>query len=106
MEVVEGAAGLLALAEDAVAVAEQQVARFGELGLAPATIEQGDIELLLQVLDLEAHRWLGDIQAVGRFFEAAFTGNGPQDAQLVKGERQISHGVARWRLAPAVEWQL
>ena len=106
VQVVEGAAGLLALAEDAVAVAQQQVARFGELGLAPAAIEQGDIELLLQVLDLEADRWLGHIQAVGGFFEAAFTGNRPQDAQLVEGEGQISHGVARGRLAPAGERQL
>jgi len=95
VEIVEGAAGLLALAKDAVAVAEQQVAGLGELGLTAAAVEQRHIQLLLQVLDLEAHRRLGHIEAVCRLLEAALTGDGPQDAQLIKGEGQIGHEGAR-----------
>ena len=95
VEIVKGAAGLLALAEDAVAVAEQQVAGLGELGLAAAPIEQRNVQLLLQILDLQAHRRLGHIEAVGRLLEAALTGDGPQNAQLIEGEGQIGHGGTR-----------
>ena len=93
MQIVEGAAGLLALAEDAIAVAQQQVPRLGELGLAATAIKQRDIELLLQVLNLETDRRLGDVKAVGRLLEAALGGNRPQDAELIEGEGQISHGL-------------
>jgi len=39
VEILQRATGLLALAEDAVAVAEQQVTGLGELGLAAAPVE-------------------------------------------------------------------
>ena len=93
MEIIQGPTSLLALAQDAVAVTQQQMACLGELGLATATIKEGNIQLLLQILDLQAHRRLGDIKAVSRLLEAALAGNGPQDTELVEGERQIGHGV-------------
>ena len=94
VEIIQGPAGLLALAQDPVAITEQQVACLGELGLATTPIEQGDIQLLLQILDLQAHRRLGDVKAVSGLLEAALAGNGTQDAELIEGERQISHGVS------------
>ena len=92
VQVLEGAAGLLALAQDPIAVAQQQVTGFGELGLATTPIKQGNIELLLQVLDLQRDRRLGDVEAVGGLLKAALAGDRPQDAQLIESERQISHG--------------
>ena len=91
VQVVEGAAGLLALAEDAIAVTQQQVTGLGELGLAPAPVKQRHIELLLEILDLQADRRLGHVKAVGRLLEAALAGDRPQDAQLIEGEGQIGH---------------
>ena len=64
----------------------------GELGLAATPIKQGNIELLLQVLDLQGDRRLGDVKAVSGFLKTALAGDRPQDAQLIEGERQISHG--------------
>ena len=101
VEVVQGPAGLLALAQDAVAVAQQQVAGLGELGLATPPVEQGNIQLLLEILDLEADGGLGDIKAVGGLLETALTGNRPQDAQLIKGEGQVCHG---WRKPQGRPW--
>ncbi len=71
------------------------MACFGELGLAAAPIEERHIELLLQILDLQAHGRLRHIEAVGRLLEAALAGNRPQDAQLIKSEGQISHAEAQ-----------
>jgi len=70
------------------------VAGLGELGLAATPVEQGHAELLLQVLDLQAHGRLGDVEAVGCLLETALGGDGTQDAQLVKGEGQICHKSA------------
>ena len=95
MQIIQGPAGLLALAQDPLGIAEQQVAGFGELRLTAAAIKQGDIQLLLQVLDLQAHRRLGDIQAVSGLLKAALAGDRPQDAQLIKGERKVRHAAAR-----------
>ena len=99
VQIIESSAGLLALAEDPIAVAQQQVACFGELRLAATPVEQGDIQLLLQVLDLETHRRLRHIQAVCRLLETALAGDGPQDAQLVEGEGQVSHEGQPWGIA-------
>jgi hypothetical protein len=76
VEVVQGPAGLLTLAQDAVAVAQQQVAGLGELGLAPPPVEQGNIQLLLQILDLQTDGGLGDVETVGGLLETALTGDG------------------------------
>ena len=92
VQVLEGPAGLLALAQDPIAVAQQQVSGLGQLGLATTPIKQGNIELLLQVLDLQRDRRLGDVEAVGGLLKAALAGDRSQDAQLIKSERQISHG--------------
>ena len=81
----------MALTQDPIAVAEQQMAGFRELRLATTTIEQGDLQLLLEVLDLEADSGLGDVKTVGRFLETSLTDDGPQDAQLIQRERQIGH---------------
>jgi len=88
-----GAAGLVALAQDPVAVAQQQVPGLGELGLATTTVEEGDLQLLLKILDLQAHRRLGDEEAVGGLLEAALADDGAKDAQLIQGEREIGHGA-------------
>ena len=81
----------MTLTENSIAVAEQKVARFCELSLATATVEQGNLQLLLQVLNLQADRRLGHVQAVGRFLEAPLADNRSQNPELIKGERQISH---------------
>ena len=106
MQVFQSPACLLALAQDSVAVAEQQVAGLGELGLAPAPIKQADAELLLQILNLQAHRRLSHIKAVCGLLEAPLRGDGPQDAELIKSERQVCHWVA-WigRSLPAGEFK-
>ena len=91
VQIIEGPAGLLALTQDAIAVAEQKVASLGELGLTATAVKQRDIELLLQILDLQTHRRLGHIEAVRRLLEAALAGNRPQDAQLIEGKRQVCH---------------
>ena len=101
LQILQGAAGLLTLAENSIAIAEQQVTGFGELGLAAAAIEQGNTQLLFQVLNLQTHRRLGDIKAVGSLLKAALGGNRPQDAQLIESEGQIGHGLgagenSRW----------
>ena len=91
VEIIKRPARLMALTENSIAVAEQKVARFSELSLATTTIEQGDLQLLLQVLNLQTDCRLGDVEAVGRLFETALTDDGPQDAQLIQGEGQIGH---------------
>ena len=48
MQIIQGPAGLLALAQDPLGIAEQQVAGFGELRLTATAIKQGDIQLLLR----------------------------------------------------------
>ena len=91
VQIIQGPAGLMALTQDPIAVAEQQMAGFRELRLAPAAVEQGHLQLLLEVLNLEADRGLGDVKAVGRLLETSLTDDGPQDAQLIQRERQIGH---------------
>ena len=92
VKIIERPARLMALTENSIAVAEQKVARFCELSLATTTVEQGNLQLLLQILNLQAHRRLGHIKTVGCLFETALTDDGPQDAQLIQGEGQIGHG--------------
>ena len=70
------------------------VSLFDRGGRKAQLTEAGHL-LLLQVLDLQAYRRLRHIQAVGRFFEAALAGDRSQDAQLIKGEGQISHAGAQ-----------
>ena len=91
VEIIQGPTGFVALAQDPVAVTQQQMARFSELRLAPAAIKQRHLQLLLQVLDLKADGGLGDVKTVGGFLEAALTDNRAKDPQLVEGERQIGH---------------
>ena len=81
----------MALAKDPVAVAEQQVTRLSQLSLAPSPIKQRHLQLLLEVLNLQADRRLGHVQAVGRFLKAPLADNRSQNPELIKGERQISH---------------
>ena len=81
----------MALAENPVAVTEQQVTCLGQLSLAAASVKQRHLQLLLEVLNLQADRRLSHIQAVGRFLEAPLAHNRAQDPELIKGERQISH---------------
>ena len=52
----------MALAQDPVAVTQQQMASLSELRLAPAAIKQRNLQLLLQVLDLKADGGLGDVK--------------------------------------------
>ena len=85
----------MALTEDSIAVTQQQVAGLGELGLAAAPIEQGHLQLLLEVLNLQADSRLRDVKTVRGLLEAALADDRPQDAQLIKRERQIGHGGPR-----------
>ena len=82
----------MALTKNPIAVTQQQVPGLGELGLAAAAIKQGHLQLLLQVLYLQADRRLRDIKTVRGLLEAALADDRPQDAQLIKRERQIGHG--------------
>jgi hypothetical protein len=81
----------MALTENSIAVTQKQVTGFGELSLATATIKQGHVKLLFQVLDLQTDRWLRDVKTVSSFFEAAFADDGAKDTQLIQCERQIGH---------------
>jgi hypothetical protein len=81
----------MALTQNSIAVAQQQVTGFGELSLATSTIKQGHLKLLLQVLDLQTDRWLRHIKTVSSFFEAAFADDGAENTQLIQCERQIGH---------------
>ena len=58
MEIIQCPARLVTLAENSIAVTEQEVACFCELSLTAATIEQSHLQLLLKVLDLQAQRSL------------------------------------------------
>ena len=73
------------------------MARLSELGLPTTAVEQQHIQLLLQVLDLQADRRLGHIEAIGSLLEATLVGNSAQDAELIEGEGQIRH---QWALTP------
>ena len=90
MQVIQGATSLLTLAQDPLGIAQQQMTCFCELRFTTATIEQRHVQLLFKVLDLQAHRRLGDIKAVSRLFETALAGNRPQDAQLIESEGEVS----------------
>jgi hypothetical protein len=47
--------------------------------------------LFLEILNLETDGRLRDIKTVGSFFKASLAHDRAQDAELIKGERQISH---------------
>jgi hypothetical protein len=47
--------------------------------------------LFLEILNLETDGRLRDIKAVGSLFKASLAHDRAQDAELIKGERQISH---------------
>jgi hypothetical protein len=91
VEIIQSPTSFMALAEDAVAVTQQQMASFRQLGLASTAIEERHLQLLLEVLDLKADGGLGDVKTVGGFLEAALTHNRAKNPQLVEGERQIGH---------------
>ena len=65
--------------------------RFGELRFPPTAIEEGHLKLFLEILNLETDGRLRDIEAVGSLFKASLAHDRAQDAELIKGERQISH---------------
>ena len=92
MQVVKRTACLMALAEDSIAIAEEKMARLGELCLASTAVKQRNLKLFLEILDLEAHSRLGHIKAVSSLLEASLADDGSQDAQLIQSERQIGHG--------------
>ena len=92
MKVIQRPAGFMALTEDAIAVTQQKMTGFSELSLASTPVEERHLKLLLEVLDLQTHRRLRDIEAVSSFLETALTDDGPEDAQLIQGEGQIGHG--------------
>jgi hypothetical protein len=81
----------MALTQNSIAIAQQQVTGFGELSLAASAVKQRHLKLLLQVLDLQTDRWLRDVKTVCSFFKAAFTNDGAKDTQLIQCERQIGH---------------
>jgi hypothetical protein len=47
--------------------------------------------LFLEILNLKTDGRLRDIEAVGGLLKASLTHDRAQDAELIKGERQISH---------------
>ena len=91
VQIIQSTAGLMALAEDPIAITEQQVPGFRQLRFAPPTVKQRHLQLLLKVLDLQADGRLRDVEAVGRFFEASFADDGAKDAELIQREGQIGH---------------
>ena len=91
MKVIQRPTGFCALAEDAVAITQEQMSRFGELRFPPTAIEEGHLELFLEILNLKTDGRLRDIEAVGSLLEASLTDDRSQNAELIKGERQISH---------------
>jgi len=91
VKVIQRPTGFCALAEDAVAITQEQMSRFGELRFPPTAIEEGHLELFLEILNLKTDGRLRDIEAVGSLLEASLTHDRAQDAELIKGERQISH---------------
>jgi hypothetical protein len=91
VKVIQRPTGFCALAEDAVAITQEQMSRFGELRFPPTAIEEGHLELFLEILNLKTDGRLRDIEAVGSLLEASLTDDRSQNAELIKGERQISH---------------
>lgn len=91
MEIFQGTARLVTLAEDPIAITEQQMASLRELSLAPTPIKQRNLQLLLEVLNLETDCRLGDVKTVCGLLEAPLTDDRSQNAQLIKRERKISH---------------
>ena len=70
MEIFQGTARLVTLAEDPIAITEQQMASLRELSLAPTPIKQRNLQLLLEVLNLETDCRLGDVKTVCGLLEA------------------------------------
>lgn len=91
MKVIQRTTSFCALRKDAIAITQQEMPRFGELRFPPTAIKEGHLQLFFEILDLKTDCRLRDIEAVGSLFKASLTHDRAQDAQLIKGERQISH---------------
>ncbi|MNN89607.1 hypothetical protein D3C81_2074460 [compost metagenome] len=80
-----GADGLQALLD----MEEQQPAGVGEFDAAIDAVEQAGCQLLLQALDLLAHRRLGGTQFHSGSREAEMTGGGLEHPQQVQGQLRL-----------------
>ena len=59
--------------EDLLGVGQDRIPRFGDPQTAWPAVKQGDAQVFFQLLDLDRHRGLGDLQCLG----------GPGEAQVV-----------------------
>ncbi len=64
----------------------------GELGAPARTLEQLDLQCVLEHLDLVRQRRLGHPQALGRAAEVALFGNSVKEPE-VPDESEVDHGV-------------
>ncbi|MNT50565.1 hypothetical protein D3C72_1874910 [compost metagenome] len=66
--------------------------------------EQGQVQRLLEILELQAQRGLGQVQVLGRAREVAFTGNRGKGADVLQVhgfvQRKVSPRCARTCLPP------
>ena len=76
-----------------VARLAQRVTRAGEMKLAPALLEELDLERLGELLELQRHRRLREMQLLGGASDAAEAGHRLENQQL--GQQPMSEQTAR-----------
>ena len=89
---VQHVAGLRLGGRQALADGEQRLAGVGQLDAAAATVEQLDLEIVLERLDLAGHRRLADAQGLGGGGEPALAGDRMEGAEL-----GIEHSFYEWK---------
>ncbi len=96
IEIRQGTAGLLTELEDPVAVLQKGLARLCDVDLPSASVKQHHPQLPLQILDLQADGWLGQIEAIRCPSKIAVLSNRPHNQKLIKGKDriQIRHSIA------------
>src|SRR5690606_24742080 len=81
VEVAQGAARVLHLAQDASCARQQRASGFGQRDLAADAVEQPSSQVLLQRGDALAHRRLGEVQPLAGRGEAAALCDGQECLQ-------------------------
>jgi hypothetical protein len=93
-----GAGGGVGGLDGLAGLGQQGPAGLGQLD-APAADEQLHAQLTLERLDLEAERWLGDAQPLGRPAEVQLLGDGDEVAKMSRAP--CSPSTLATRLWPA-----
>src|SRR5271166_2405368 len=90
-------AGPLDIAQDALRALEQPLTAFGQPHAAVGAGEQGDVELVLEPLDMPGESRLGDADKIvkaAQFHRAAISL--ALAAEVNRNSRAVSHAEAAW----------